>query len=164
MHAGCLHACTLQKFWIWIFNQNSLFWHRKDKIILKIWISMSGDHARVRACKVRMDMEACILLTRAFFWQVSNFLSSKLGPRGMFLWREAQDRPTYNTPKEAIKVQKGSTCTCAHFRSVIHSHERAGKTLEHELRLGFGPTPKSLFVSEIQTPEVARTSKSKFTL
>ena len=92
------------------------------------------------------------------FWQVSNFFYYQNWVLGACFCEE-RPRPTYNTPKEAIKVEQGQTCTCAHFRSVIHSHERAGKTLEHELRLGFGPTPKSLFVSEIQTLEVARRSK-----
>ena len=47
-------------------------------------------------------------------------------------------------------------------RTLGHFLERAGETLEHKLRLGLGPTPKSLFVSEIQTFEVSR--RSKFTL
>ena len=67
---------------------------------------MSGDHARVRACKVRMDMEACILLTRAFFWQVSNFFIIKIGSQGHVFVKRGPGSAYLQHPKGSHKSTK----------------------------------------------------------
>ena len=115
---------------------------------------MSGGHAAARARKVGVGMEAYILLTHALFWRASIFFIIKTTHRGIF-WAHLE-HPQAN--KKQTEPKRARACTLGHF------HERAGETLEHKLRLGFGPTPKSLFVSEIRTLEVAQRSKSKFTL
>ena len=89
-----------------------------------------------------------------FFYHQKQLTGASFGeerPRGAHL-----EHPQAN--KKQTEPKRARACTLGHF------HERAGETLEHKLRLGFEPTPKSLFVSEIRTLEVARRSKSKFTL